>query len=358
MIFKFSLANIFLVLLSCLSCTSNSTIQEYEYQKINSSLSNLNFDYQFSDGKKVYLIEDVHGPIRFHDDSFNIYSATLFDTLNFKLDLPPFEGLFRGYCFTNEYLYIALDSIPESQNLNHSILKLFKISKHTNEVSQIYELDLPTAFLKNMKFINDEVGYLNIRIDSGPLLYKTINGGKSWEIKETDVRYGKSKFIQNDLYFLSRHKEFTYEKYNRINSINLESFKVAVTPLTIDIFDFQIQTDALYLFSKTDTTFHTIKYTDSHYDTLSTLHHSKEWYINELYLKENTIILLKGFMDKGLLGGFGGTEYKIIISNNLGKTWNHIPIRNSQYLKPLVAITDSLVICYFRNGDIFRIPIL
>jgi hypothetical protein len=253
---------------------------------------------------------------------------------------------------TSDYIYIiSLEYLTEQYNPEFSKHKLYRISKESSQIEELYEWDKGNSFIRDVYFDSDEIGYIFFRPSGNPLDYqflKTKNGGKEWSVIELNRPINVTHRTGEKLYFLSYKNNlrsdwiYSIDKYND----NLDSIQ-----FDLNITDFSVEENGDYwLLGKEGNKTVLQRYANGQTTDVHTFSNDSDISPDQLYKYNELIVVIASQIDENMLLGFGGTKPLMFVSKDNGVTWNNHRLDEALYLKPISFYKDEQMTAYVGNG--------
>jgi len=255
---------------------------------------------------------------------------------------------------TSDYIYIiSLEYLTEEYNPEFSKHKLYRISKESSLIEELYEWNKGNSFIRDVYFDSDEIGYIFFRPSGNPLDYqflKTKNGGKEWNIIELNRPVNKTHESKEKLFFLSYKNNL---KIDWIYSIDKNNDNLDSIHFDLDITDFSIGEKGDYwLLGKDENKTVLQHYANGQTINIHNFSDDKDISPDQLYKYKELIVVIASQIDENLLFGFGGTKPLMFVSKDNGLTWDNYQLDEALYLKPLSFYKDKRMTAYIGNGKV------
>jgi len=350
-------------ILVVLIITSNQRCQSGNYmnninrigQKID--IVNKRYSYILEDAKSVYLIGTEGRSSAPFDNTIVINYSIINSKSDWNSLIENVNGTCQSSCqFEDEIFIVSRQFSSRTSNPQFSSHRLYKVSKTTGEVVDLYQWNSGNAFIKDIYFENEEKGYVFYRPSGNPLdyeLHSTKDGGITWSVYKINKPVKEVKYDLNSIYFLSYKRN---DKTDWIFSIDKESKELDSLRFDLNITDFAVVKKGDYWLLGQDGDRTILQHYENGKATeIKTFSEDSNFFPNQLYKYNDVIVVLASKIDKSMLGGFGGTRPEMYFSKDNGLTWVNQSLGKVLYLDPVSFYKDERMTAYTGNGNVLTI---
>lgn len=344
--------SILMIVMSCNDLKKTSICQVYSTSIKDEAHS---YRYMFSNEDKLYLI----GSYRENYKNAQTHSIFIKESKRgLEEKWTDFVDNIAGECEvaaqTSDYIYIiSLEYLTEKYNPEFSKHKLYRISKKSSQIEELYEWNQGNSFIKDVYFDSDEIGYVFFRPSGNPLDYQfwvTNNGGKKWDVAELNRPVNATHKKEEKSYFLSYKNNL---KRDWIYSINKNNENLDSIQFDLNITDFSVGENGDYwLLGKGENKTILQRYENGQTTDVHTFSDDTNVSPDQLYKYNELIVVIASQIDENMLGGFGGTKPLMFVSKDNGLTWDNHRLDEALYLKPISFYKDEQMTVYVGNGKI------
>ncbi len=261
------------------------------------------------------------------------------------------KGQARVGAIYSKYVYLVNEVFSKKLSFSDSESILLKLNTETDEIEKV--ADMGNILIKNITFDSDSVYYASVRFsnydrDGGFL--KTIDGGISWDTLKLGKPIKKVQSLKDKLYFLSYKRN---DKTDWIYSLDKKSNELDSLQVELNITDFAVVENGDYWLLGQDVSKTVLQhYKNGKAIEIEIFSEDADFFPNQLYKYNDVIVVLASKVDKGMLGGFGGTNPKMYLSNDNGLTWRNHSLDEAIYIKPVSFYKDERMTAYIGHGKV------
>lgn len=349
-----------LILLNIMSC--NNVKNTSKCQVYNTSLQDEDhsYSYMLSSEDKLYLIgsfRENYKDARTHKIFIKEAKRGLED--KWTDIVANIAGEIEVAAQTSEYIYvISRKYFTEKYNPEFSKHKLYRISKESRQIEELYEWDKGNCFIRDVYFDSDEIGYIFFRPSGNPLDFqflKTKDGGKEWSVVELNRPVNETHRVDKKLYFLSYKNNL---KRDWIYSIDKESNELDSINFDLNITDFSVGENGDYwLLGKKEHKTILQRYEDGKITDVHAFSNEADVFPKQIYKYSELIVVMASQIDENMLFGFGATKPVMFVSKDNGLTWNNYRLDEALFLKPISFYKDEQMSVYVGNGKFLSFKI-
>lgn len=273
---------------------------------------------------------------------------------NAKMNLinGPLNGGNESFFKTENSIYL-LNTLYEGKHKVTGPTQLYKLNKTKKKWSELYVFN--QFNVKSIHFEeNDSVGYAfvgtsNYAKDKSLLI--TTDGGYNWKDFVFDRPVVKTFHKDDLLYFLSYKPRSKIHDW--IYSINIKTKIIDSTQFGINIKDFHVESNNEYWLLGEDQNSVVLQQSkDGLTRTIHVFETDEQYFAKSIYKYGDFIAVLIARIDKGLLGGLGGTVDQLYLSYDDGITWQEHKYKNALYIKALDFYKDKSFVAYIGHGNL------
>lgn len=283
-----------------------------------------------------------------------IYKADLTSNLSYwkRIDIPPIENGEITY-ENKESLFI----VENPRNDSGKVIALKKkeligkvIDTVQNTLIKLFCIDDMSS--KSISIINRFRGR-TLRSDT----YELIISDSTENVDRINLNRSviTPTFNEGIIYFISSEQQSWDMLYNiKIADKSKDSLLIEDAIKSYNI----VSSDNYWLLTEKKDRLNIIHFQNGKIDTKTNLPFNEEGVFGKaIHVYNNTIAILTGQIDKGLLMGLGGAKSKLWVSHNKGKNWKEIHLPRDYYVKPYCFVKDEKFIAYSGFGEITAVSI-
>ncbi len=265
----------------------------------------------------------------------------------FEVKVP---GVFSKAYYIDSVLYFITQVYESKQNPENSFHNLHKLSLRNKNVEKLYEWSEGNQTFGKIHFYSIEEGCAYVFSHNTNLgqFIMTNNSGKNWGNLETKFSVSTPKFMFQNIHFASSK--------HRISSISKNGELIDSVESKLNLKDFTvIEKDNYWLLGKDGERTVLQHYKDGNIEEIKTFSDEENYFPDKLYKYNNTIVVITSWIDKSMLGGFGGTRAKLFLSIDNGLTWESEPLDIGLDRKSICFYKDERMTAYMYHGELVSI---
>lgn len=339
-----------LILIIAMSCNNVKNTSKCQVYNTSIQDEDHSYEYMLSSEDKLYLIGSYQENYKDARTEKIFVKETIRSLEGKWTDIVKVAGKCEVATQTSDYIYIiSLEYLTEKYNPEFSKHKLYRISKKSGQIEELYEWKEENLSFKGLYFYSEMEGYIFIYSHHFNLgtIFRTNDGGRKWVELDTKVNTSSPFYLPNSFHFFS--------KKNQIVSIDKKSNKLDSIQFDLNITDFSVGENGDYwLLGKEENKTVLQSYANGQTTDVHTFSDDINVSPDQLYKYNELIVVIASQIDENMLGGFGGTKPLMFVSKDNGLTWSNHPLDEALYLKPVSFYKDERMTAYIGQGKVLR----
>lgn len=343
------------ILIIAMGCISKRNSSQCSIYQSNIDVAHELFTHLVSDENHHYLFGAVEeNKLDSRTNEITIDRSIVGNEKNWTPFSENIPGKCWAVCQTTQNIFLISEQHElKDGNPEFSKHKLYRISKESRQIEELYEWNQGNSFIRDVYFDSDEIGYVFFRPSGNPLDYqflKTNNGGKEWNVIKLNRPVNVTHRKDEKLYFLSYKNNL---KSDWIYSVDKNNDNLDSLQLDLNITDFSVGENGEYwLLGQEEDKTVLQRYANGQTTDVHTFSNDRDIFPDQLYKYNELIVVIASQMDENMLFGFGGTKPLMFVSKDNGLTWDNHRLDEALYLKPISFYKDEQMTIYVGNGKI------